>query len=121
MIPFLWVAIGGAVGAVLRYSIHLLIIHWYQGSFPLATLLVNAFGGLAIGFLWSSMGNDQLRLFLLVGLLGGFTTFSSFSLETMRLWQNGMHLTGLLYILLNNMISIGLCYLGYWAGKSFSL
>ena len=105
---------------MLRYGIHLMMVHWYQGSFPVATLIVNAAGGLAIGFLWSVMDSEQLRLFALVGLLSGFTTFSSFSLETMRLWQSGMMGTALLYVLLNNLISIGLCYFGYLAGKSLS-
>ena len=86
-----WVALGGAVGSVLRYVLAGVV----QGglmSFPLGTLFVNALGCLAIGFLSErfiavAVGRE-IQLAVLVGLLGGFTTFSTFSLETLRLAES---------------------------------
>ena len=124
MMTLMQVALGGAIGAAGRYLVGVAATRVMGLGFPWGTLTVNVAGSFLMGVLVVSLAHkDATRLapFLMTGVLGGFTTFSSFSLETMRLWQNGMHLTGLLYILLNNMISIGLCYLGYWAGKSFSL
>jgi len=111
------VALGGALGASFRYGCQLLIIQWSASSFPIGTLTVNALGSFLIGFGWLLLGNDQTRLLFLVGLLGGFTTFSSFSMETIKLWENGMSTMAAMNILLNNVVAIGLCWLGYQAGK----
>lgn len=95
----LHVALGGAVGALLRYQTGRLITHWMGVQavmrFPWATLAANIAGSLAMGLLagWlarhGSGASEQLRLLLGVGLLGGFTTFSSFSLEMMLLIERG--------------------------------
>lgn len=98
---FVVVATGGALGALLRYLVsaaigtHLL--------FPWATLAINIAGSFAIGFIWGGYGHADWfqqwgRLLLVVGLLGGFTTFSAFSLETLMLMQAGKWVTGTVYV-----------------------
>ena len=84
------VACGGALGAVLRFSVSMLF--GAHHVFPWATLAINIAGSFAIGLLWGVYGASEWfqqwgRLFLVVGLLGGFTTFSAFSLETLNLLQ----------------------------------
>ena len=92
----LWVALGGALGSVARYAISGVAVRWLGAAFPYATLFVNITGSFTIGLLAAlvaadgrpSLGADA-RAFLLVGVLGGFTTFSSFSLETLNLARSG--------------------------------
>jgi CrcB protein len=93
---YLWVALGGALGSVARYGCSGLAVRWLGASFPWGTLFVNVAGSFAIGLLATlvttdgrhALGSDA-RAFLLVGVLGGFTTFSSFSLETLNLARAG--------------------------------
>ena len=108
-----FVALGGGAGALLRYQLGRLLTHWMGvqavTTFPWATLAVNAIGSLLMGVLAGFLarhgqGGDHLRLLLGVGLLGGFTTFSAFSLELAMLIQRGQLLFAALYI----MLSIGL-------------
>lgn len=93
---------GGAIGAVLRYWLGLFIRPGVAGGFPLATLSVNIAGGLAMGLLagWLARGggNEPLRLLLGVGVLGGFTTFSAFSLETVTLIERGESVVAMGYV-----------------------
>ena len=92
----LWVALGGALGSVARYALSGIAVRWLGAAFPYGTLFVNVMGSFAIGLLAAlvaadgrpSLGADA-RAFLLVGVLGGFTTFSSFSLETLNLARSG--------------------------------
>ncbi|MGN0595057.1 MAG: fluoride efflux transporter CrcB [Hominimerdicola sp.] len=116
-IPFLAVALGGAVGSVLRYSISLIP---FKGAFPASTLIVNLLGALIIGFIAgftdSQTANKNLVLFFKTGICGGFTTFSTFSLESVMLFQNGKAGLGIIYVVL----SIAGCLLGVWAGISLS-
>lgn len=98
MRPILLVALGGAIGASLRYIVSTLIASRWALNFPLGTLLVNVSGCLAVGFLLikgfesGSLSNDW-RLFLVVGIGGAFTTFSSFSFETIQLLRDGFYVT----------------------------
>lgn len=93
---YLWVAIGGALGSMARYACSGLAARWIGAAFPWGTLFVNVAGSLAIGVLAALathgerplVGTDA-RAFLMVGVLGGFTTFSSFSLETLTLARGG--------------------------------
>ena len=97
------VALGGAVGAVCRYwvSVSLLPVSGYK--FPFATLSVNVIGSLLMGILYVLIVEkgglpDQTRNILMVGFLGAFTTFSTFSLDAISLWQNGGQLMALIYV-----------------------
>ena len=113
MSRFPWVALGGALGAVLRYAVSLIPV---RGGFPVLTLLTNLLGALLIGFIAGaaeiSAPSPGLILFAKTGLCGGFTTFSTFSLESYTLIKAGQKGTAVLYIAL----SVGLCLLGIWLG-----
>lgn len=117
---FAGVAVGGAGGSVLRYAAQGFIRGAFPGSFPFGTLAVNLAGSLAIGALaalfaalGAGPGAQQARLFLMVGVLGGFTTFSSFSLETLVLLRAGEWRAALLYVLSSNAGGILLAFAGY--------
>lgn len=103
MQSFLLVGLGGAIGAVARHGAGLALGQVWRGSFPLATLVVNVGGSLAMGLLvgWLARSlpgwHDEVRLFVGVGLLGGFTTFSAFSLDVVALYERGEVLTAVLY------------------------
>ena len=86
MKTMIFVALGGAVGASLRYLVGLAV------AFPMGTLAVNVIGSFAIGLLWAGFAEKEipyLMPLLMTGVLGGFTTFSAFSLDTLRLMQDG--------------------------------
>ncbi len=115
MSGLLWVGVGGALGAMARYSLGLLFA---AQSFPWATLTINVVGSFIIGAVWSLCGEQNWFLqwgksFLIVGLLGGFTTFSAFSLETLQLLNSGRLAAAGGYI----MASVGLCLMGVWLGS----
>ncbi len=112
---FLYVALGGALGAVLRYLISLLP---YKGSFPILTLVTNLLGAFIIGIVVgvaeeNSKVNSNLILFLKTGFCGGFTTFSTFSLETFNLWNSKKYGLSATYA----MLSLLLCLVGVMCGK----
>ena len=94
LFDWVWVALGGAVGSVLRYGAGGAVQRWNGSDWPLGTLAVNIAGSFIIGWLAQliltrGIMPPQARLFVMVGILGGFTTFSTFSLETLRLIQQG--------------------------------
>lgn len=115
MRSILFVGLGGAIGAIGRYLISLFSV---KGDFPFLTLLTNLLGailiGVVVGFADSreNMPKD-LILFLKTGVCGGFTTFSTFSLESLLLLENGKHFLGSVYI----VASVSLCILGVALGK----
>ena len=87
---YLWIAIGGAAGSVARHAMGVWSVSVFGPSFPWGTLFVNILGSFVIGVVASTTTlNDELKLFLAVGLCGGFTTFSAFSLQTLNLIQTG--------------------------------
>ena len=117
------VAVGGAVGAALRYQVGRSLTAWLGpatvGAFPWATLSVNVIGSLAMGLLFGWLardggggGSEQTRLLIGVGLLGGFTTFSAFSLELMVLIERGQAMTGLAYAALSVLAGLIALYIG---------
>ncbi len=109
----LLVIAGGGAGALLRYIISLTIKNSSSG-FPLSTFLINVSGCFLIGILYSVLGtqHQNLKLLLIVGLLGGFTTFSSFGVETIQLFNNGHYSTAIFYVLLSNICGIAAVYSG---------
>lgn len=111
MKQLLLVGLGGFIGSVLRFLISKLNHSWHFLSLPMGTLAVNIIGSLIIGLLIgiSVKGNlisSDLKLFLMVGLCGGFTTFSTFSAENMLLLQNGQIMTALLYMILSIVLGL---------------
>ncbi len=112
-----WIAAGGAVGVVLRYLLASGLQRLAVGSYPVGTLAVNVAGCLGIGLLVAWLEGplqvrDEMRLALLVGLLGGFTTFSTFGLEALALIDEGELLRGASYVLLSNGLGLGAVWLG---------
>lgn len=118
MMNLLLVAVGGAVGAVARYGVGIGAARWLGLAFPWGTLAVNVIGGFAMGWLAARVGPEQeaLRLALGVGVLGGFTTFSAFSLETVRLMEHQPGLAAL-YAAASVVLSVGACWLGLYLGR----
>ena len=111
------IAVGGALGALARYSVALLVLRLWPGCFALPTLLVNVSGCLTIGVLYGLWLHRPeispvIQQGLMIGFLGAFTTFSTFSLDAWRLLGNGQGLIALGYILL----SVCLCLTATWAG-----
>ena len=110
MSQVLAIAGGGALGALLRYWVSNRVYALTGGDFPYGTLAVNVLGSLLMGFLYiwlleRTLGSSALRAFLLVGLLGAFTTFSAFSIETLNLVEGGQ----LLRALSNGVLRLLLC------------
>ncbi len=110
----IYVGLGGFVGAVCRYLFGLIPVN-ETFAFPIKTLLINVLGCIAIGvialFTTKHTGYDQgLILFLKVGVCGGFTTFSTFALETTDLMRSGHFLMALVYVLISVMVGVGTIY-----------
>ncbi len=121
MSSILVVGCGGFIGASLRYLCTAGIAKLYSGQLPIATFAVNLLGSFLIGFLsqWFALFYPEhkiLRLFMTTGILGGFTTFSTFSLETADLFQIGS--TGIAF--LNITTSAACCILGAFAGRALA-
>ena len=115
---FLFVALGGAVGAVGRYALSLIPV---RTGFPFITLITNILGAVAIGFiagLLSARDNlsPNVSLFWKTGVCGGFTTFSTFSLEAWQLMEKGNYVLSVLYAVL----SVVCCIAGVWIGRKLS-
>lgn len=113
----LLVGLGGAVGSMLRYGISSWGNRFVWGHLPVGTLLVNVAGSLLLGILLgvaSQHLNRDVQLLLSVGLCGGFTTFSTFTAENVKLLQSNLAGWALLYVVL----SLGLGLLAFWAGKA---
>lgn len=117
MKPVIFVGLGGFLGAVCRYLVHLAIQYKSTSVFPWATFIVNLVGCFLIGVIFSlaarnKIANEELRLFLAAGFCGSFTTFSTFSLENFHMMQSGNYLQLGLYTLLSWVLGI----LGVMAG-----
>ena len=112
----LLVMFGGAIGAALRYHVSRFAAGWFAAGWPGGTLLVNIIGSLVMGLLagWLHRQGDAepWRLLLGVGILGGFTTFSAFSLETVQLIEAGRLPAALLYVGLSVILSIAALFAG---------
>ncbi len=124
MQAYLWIGLGGALGSMAR--------HWSNGAistlmgvgFPWGTLLINVLGSFIIGFAAATMNaegrfpsGDTPRQFVMVGICGGYTTFSAFSLQTLSLIQGGQWLPAMG----NAALSVGLCMIAVWLGYAAGL
>ena len=114
------VMIGGAVGSAFRYGLSVLMNPPEASGVPWGTLTANIVGCLLIGWLATALSDasEPVRLGVLVGLLGGFTTFSSFGLESIRLLQSGQMTAALIYVVLSNAGGLCAAWIGYrFAGQ----
>ncbi len=119
MIAYLWIAFGSALGGVARYACQGWGARFISDTFPWGTMIVNIIGCSIIGFFATFTGPDgrvivgpPMRQFVMVGILGGYTTFSSFSLETLNLARDGQWAQAAGYVL----GSLVFCLLGVWLG-----
>ena len=116
-----YIASGGAIGAVVRYAVSGLVQNIIPGSFPWGTLCVNILGSLIIGLFWGlselTSISPAARLFFAVGFLGSFTTFSTFSLETFGLFRDREIMLGLMNIGLSNLMAIVFVFAGFFLSK----
>lgn len=115
---YLYIAAGAALGANARYLVGVWAGSRWGVAFPYGTLAVNITGSLLLGFLVATVGgrvmiSPELRLFLAVGFLGSYTTFSSYTVESLALMQGGAVLPGLLNMLANNVLGLGFAVLGF--------
>jgi CrcB protein len=121
LVTYLWIALGGALGSMARYGCSGLVARWFGETFPWGTLAINVVGSLVIGFFATLTGPDgrvvaspDARQFVMVGICGGYTTFSSFSLQTLNLARGGdMFGAGA-----NVVASVVLCLLAVWIGAA---
>jgi len=119
LITYLWIGIGGALGSMARYGCSRLAAEWVGEVFPWGTLFINVLGSFVIGVFATLTGPDgriivapDARQFVIVGLCGGYTTFSSFSLQTLNLIRSG----DILAAGLNIVGSVVLCLVAVWLG-----
>lgn len=119
MASWMWVALGGALGSVARFWLATAVAALTGPQFPWGTLLINVSGSFVIGWFGALTGSrgalsvsPDIRIFVMVGICGGFTTFSAFSLQTLELLQSGALLSAGGYIL----GSVALCLLAVWIG-----
>lgn len=115
----LLVAAGGAIGASARHLVGVASLRAFGSSFPIGTMIVNIVGcllmGVFIGLLSARFqGSEALRLFVATGFLGGFTTFSAFSLDFTVLWERGETLLAIGYVAVSVLVSLAALAAGMW-------
>jgi CrcB protein len=123
MLRILLVGVGGFVGTLFRYWLSGVIARRYGETFPLGTLVVNAIGCFIIGFLFYSFYDRSLttptaRTVVLIGVIGGFTTFSSYGLQTFTLLRDGELFLALVNVVASNALGLALVWLGYVLAKA---
>ena len=118
---YLLIIAGGGIGALLRYSLSLLAQRQFGNNFPYGTLVVNIIGAFIIGFAWevsqSLIVSDNIKLFVFMGFLGGLTTFSTYSLETVNFFRNNEITKAFTNIVLSNVSCILLVFAGYLSAR----
>ena len=120
-----FIAIGGAIGALLRYMISGMTYRYLGGSFPWGTLSVNLIGAFVIGFLWGlseiTIVSSDFRSFVFIGIIGSFTTFSTYSLETFNLFRDAEIKLVLANVLITNVLGIALVLFGFIASRYLTI
>jgi CrcB protein len=116
-IRILLIAIGGAIGSVSRYGLAGLVYRLFGSVFPWGTLAVNLIGSLVIGFLWAAFERSaigpNIRMFVFIGILGGFTTFSSYTLETFNLLREGETRFAITNMAVSNLVGVAAVFIGF--------
>lgn len=127
MSTYLWIAFGGALGSIARYAASNGAALLFGHDFPVGTLLINVSGSFVIGFFATLTGPDgrflapdDIRQFVLVGLCGGFTTFSSFSYQTLALAQDGEFVRAGANVVGSVALCLAAVWLGYVAGAAIN-
>ena len=118
----LLIALGGAIGTMARYLTSLVAVRWFGSEFPYGTLTVNLAGAFVIGLVQelgteSAMVSDNTRLFLTTGIMGGLTTYSAFSYETVRLMEANAWASAWINVAVTTAMCLGLCFLGIAVGR----
>lgn len=124
MTQLLYIALGGAVGAVGRFGVSIAVLRYAGAGFPWGTLAVNIIGSFLAGVFWAILGQthgpQRMHALFMIGMLGAFTTFSAFSVESLRLYEDGRSLMALVNVLANNLGALAAVVAGVWAGRSLS-
>jgi CrcB protein len=125
MLHLILVAIGGAIGAGTRHLVNLGALRLVGPHFPWGTMAINIVGSFAMGVFVALLGrrfggSNELRLFVATGILGGFTTFSSFSLDFVTLWERGTPLPAFGYAFASVIGAIFALFLGLWLARTVS-
>jgi len=118
----LLISLGGAIGTALRYLTSVVAARWLGTKFPFGTLIVNLVGAFVIGLV-QQIGTqtllipDTTRLFITTGIMGGLTTYSAFSFETVHLMEGGAWYYAVINVVVTTIACLGLCFLGIIAGR----
>ena len=123
MLKVIYVGFGGFIGSILRYSLYILTSNILGYTSPIATIFVNIIGCFLIGFAYQLFNahliiSENLRLFIMIGLLGGFTTFSAFSIDALLVYQNSGKILAIAYVVLSIILSLLATLTGIWLIKS---
>jgi fluoride exporter len=124
MFNLLLVVVGGGIGAGIRHLTNIGAMRLVGPNYPWGTMAINIVGSFAMGLFIAALmrrgGSNELRLFVATGILGGFTTFSAFSLDFATLWERGATLTALGYALASVVGAIIALFLGLWLARTVS-
>ena len=123
MLKVIYVGFGGFVGSVLRYFLYILTSNILGYTSPVAPIFVNIIGCFLIGYAYQLFNthliiSENLRLFIMIGLLGGFTTFSAFSIDAFLIYQNSGKILAIAYVVLSIILSLLATLTGVWLIKS---
>jgi CrcB protein len=124
MLNLILVVVGGGIGAGIRHLTNLGALRVVGPNFPWGTMVINIVGSFVMGLFIAALvrrgGSNELRLFVATGILGGFTTFSAFSLDFATLWERGASLPALGYALASVVGAIIALFLGLWLARTVS-
>ncbi|MEO9336930.1 fluoride efflux transporter CrcB [Mesorhizobium sp. SB112] len=125
MYHLMLVAVGGAIGASIRHLANIAALRFFGAAFPWGTLAINIVGSFLMGVFIELLArrfgaSNELRLFVATGILGGFTTFSAFSLDFATLWERGAALSALSYVLASVIGAILALFVGLWLARSIA-